>query len=259
MTFSRPIQSSAELVMIGTLIAGLLLATSQSADSGYLYKAVLLRASPGSLLEVIDTYRDRRSYHEAVGDHPPFIMRHSQGDHWDLMVIFPMGSFARYYQRERVTRRERVARETAHTLGAFDGKARRHVAWREEVFVAGPPLEEVAAAFGGGEFYHVEMFIVLPGKYADLKREREMENAYLAALDRPENLIFERVAGAAWDLFTIGVYRDIKHFSDSADIPADRREAAAKAAGFDSADEIGTYLRTLMDSHHDTLARAVRE
>ena len=84
-----------------------------------------------------------------------------------------------------------------------------------------------------------------------------MENAYQKALDRPTNLIFTRESGAAWDLFTIGGYRDLKHYAESADIPEAAQETAARGAGFDGAKAIGPYLRTLIREHHDTLATAV--
>jgi hypothetical protein len=85
-----------------------------------------------------------------------------------------------------------------------------------------------------------------------------MENAYLRALKRPENLIFVRDQGASWDLYTIGAYRDLKHFAESAGIPEADQETAAKAAGFESANRIGPYLRTLISLHHDTLAVTVK-
>jgi hypothetical protein len=102
------------------------------------------------------------------------------------------------------------------------------------------------------------MFHSLPGKQSQLFREREMENAYQGTLKRPENFIFVRDQGAAWDLFTIGAYRNLKHFAESADIPEADQEAAAKAAGFETASRIGPYLRTLISSHHDTLAVAIK-
>jgi hypothetical protein len=85
-----------------------------------------------------------------------------------------------------------------------------------------------------------------------------MENAYLKTLGRPQNLIFIRDQGAAWDLFTIGFYRDLKHYAESADISEAAQEAAARAAGFEGATRIGPYLRTLISSHHDTLAVAIK-
>ena len=56
------------------------------------------------------------------------------------------------------------------------------------------------------------MLDALAGKQYELLKEREMENAYLKALKRPENLVFIRDQGASWDLFTVGTYRDLKHF-----------------------------------------------
>ena len=111
---------------------------------------------------------------------------------------------------------------------------------------------------GPAGFFHVEMFEALAGKRAELYHQREMENDYSKLLGLPRNLIFVRDCGAPWDLFTIGGYRDLKHYAESADIPADGQEAAAKAAGFDGSKGIGPYLRTLIALHHDTLAVAVR-
>ena len=90
------------------------------------------------------------------------------------------------------------------------------IAWQEDVFVYGPPLTELQKAFNSSAFFHVEMFDAPAGKQPELFNEREMENAYLKALKRPENQIFVRDAGASWDLFTIGAYRDLKHFAESA-------------------------------------------
>jgi hypothetical protein len=43
------------------------------------YRVELVRAAPGSLLEVIDLYRLQASVSVAAGEEPPLIMRHSQG------------------------------------------------------------------------------------------------------------------------------------------------------------------------------------
>lgn len=85
-----------------------------------------------------------------------------------------------------------------------------------------------------------------------------MENAYARSLKEPENFIFVRDQGAAWDIFTIGVFRDLKHYAESADVSAKDQEAAAKAAGFEAPSQIGPYLRRFIREHHDTLAVAVR-
>jgi len=126
------------------------------------------------------------------------------------------------------------------------------------LFVAGADVATLRKAFADGAFFHVEMFEALPGKLAELRQERNMENSYAHALKQPENFIFVRDQGAAWDLFTIGVYRNLKHYAENSDVPAKDQEAAAKAAGFESPSHIGPYLRQFIRMHHDTLAVAVK-
>jgi len=51
---------------------------------------------------------------------------------------------------------------------------------------------------------------------------------------------------------------DLKHYAQAADVSQKDQDAAAKAAGFESSNQIGPYLRTLISLHHDTLAVAVK-
>lgn len=236
------------------LALGLAAPPAAPAPAESLYRASLVQAAPGKLLELIELYKSLRAAAPDSADEAPFWMRHSQGDRWDLLLLFPVGSYADYYSPQRIARREKAARASQSILE----KIRDATAWQEDVFVTGPPLTEVRSRFAGAAFFHVEMFHALPGKRSDLAREREMENAYLKTLGRPTNLMFVRDQGAAWDLFTIGFYRDLKHYAESADIPEASQEAAAKAAGFESARHIGPYLRSLISSHHDTLAVAIK-
>ncbi len=224
---------------------------ANAAGSGYLYNAKFVQAAPGKLLALIDHYKARMSGYSTAGDEPPMWIRHSQGDKWDLMLLFPMGSYGEYYQADRVARRQKAER-------GFDEKYRELVAWQEDLIVYGPPLGDLRAAFAKAAFFHLEIFQSLPGKQADLYKEREMENAYQKALGRPENIIFVRDQGANWDLFTLGLYRNLKHYAESADIPEKDQESAAKSAGFEASNRIGPYLRTLIAAHHDTLAVAVK-
>ena len=232
------------------IVLALFAASTSAAAPTYLYKAQLVQAAPGKLLDVIELYKSSLTEYKNAGDEQPLMMRHSQGDHWDLLILIPMKSYADYYSPERVSKRK--------ILQASHDKLDALIAWQEDVFVYGPSLAELQKAFASAAFFHVEMFDALAGKQSELFKEREMENAYLKALKRPENLIFVRDQGAAWDLFTIGAYRDLKHFAESAGIPEPDQEAAAKAAGFEAANRIGPYLRTLISSHHDTLAVSVK-
>ncbi len=227
--------------------------SSPAAGDVYLYRVNLIQAAPGKLVELIDLYKARAAEMKEAGDEAPLWMRHSQGDHWDLMILFPMGSYADFYRPERITKRSH-----ADQAAKLEDKIKENIAWQEDLFAYGPPLADVRKAFAGGGFFHVEMFVSLPGKFADLYKEREMENAYAKAIKEPENLIFVRDQGAAWDIFTIGVFRDLKHYAESADVSAKDQEAAAKAAGFDAPSQIGPYLRRFIREHHDTLAVAVK-
>jgi hypothetical protein len=226
---------------------------AMAADSPYLYKATLVQAAPGKLMELIDLYKARAAASQAAGDEAPLWMRHSQGDHWDLMLLYPMGSYAGFYQPERIARRKQ-----AGEANKLEDRIKDNIAWQEDLFVYGPPLKSLRKAFAAGAFFHVEMFVALPGKFADLYKEREMENVYARTLKEPENFIFVRDQGAAWDIFTVGVFRDLKHYAESAGVPAQDQEAAAKAAGFESPSQIGPYLRRFIREHHDTLAVAVK-
>lgn len=227
--------------------------TARAADTPYLYKVTLVQAAPGKFNDLVDLYKARAAAMKEAGDESPMWMRHSQGDHWDLMILFPIGSYADYYQPERISKRKQ-----AEQTGKFEDKFKENVAWQEDVFSYGPPLADLRKAFANGAFFHVEMFVALPGKFGDLYKEREMENAYAKAVKEPENFIFVRDQGAAWDIFTIGVFRDLKHYAESADVSPKDAEAAAKAAGFDAPSQIGPYLRRFIREHHDTLAVAIK-
>jgi hypothetical protein len=233
------------------IILALFAASAKASTPSYLYKTKLVQAAPGRLLELIELQKALLTDYRNAGDEQPLMIRHSQGDRWDLLLLIPMKSYAEYYSPERVSKRNQSLKERQDKIDAVS-------AWQEDVFVYGPPLAETQKAFATSAFFHVEMFDALAGKQDELFKEREMENAYLKALKRPENLIFVRDQGASWDLFTIGTYRDLKHFAESAGIPETDQEAAAKAAGFEAANRIGPYLRTLISLHHDTLAVSVK-
>lgn len=229
-----------------------------SPEQPYLYKTTFVRAAPGKLLDLIAIYKSRMAAYDPSGDERPLWWRHTQGDQWDLMLLFPMGSYTEYYSKERVSKRKKADESSSLSQKEFSQKLNACSAWREDIFVMGPPLEIVKKAFAGTAYYHIEIFVSLPGKQEELYKEREMENAYQIATGRPENMIFVRDQGAAWDLFTLGCYRDLKHWAESPDIPKEKRDSAARQAGFKSPDEIGPYMRTLIDFHRDTMGVAIK-
>lgn len=207
-------------------------AAAQSADRGdHLYRMTLLRAAPGRLLDMIDSVKARASGPGV------FVFRHSQGDHWDLLVLAP-----------------------ASGTPAGLGKALAEpdtVAWWQDELVRGPDLA-ARSGFAEAGLYHFEMFVALAGKRDELVREREMENAYLAAVGRPVTAIFVREFGAEWDAFTIGAYKSWTHYAERDRVTPEQAAAAARKAGFRGDDQIGPYMRSLIALHHDTLATPVR-
>jgi hypothetical protein len=239
-------------------MAAMLAGGPKSSELTYLYKTTFVRAAPGKLLDLIALYKSRMAVEDASGDERPLWWRHTQGDQWDLMLLYPMGSYTEYYSKERLSRRDKAAEASSLSQKEFRQKLNACSAWREDIFVTGPPLESVKKAFEGTAYYHIEIFIALPGKQEELFKERVMENIYQTGTGRPENMIFVRDQEATWDLFTLGCYRDLKHWAGSSDIPKEQRDLAARQAGFADADAIGPTMRTLIDMHRDTMGVAIK-
>jgi len=229
-------------------------AQAPARDTGdYLYRFVIVQAAPGKLLDLIDLYRARMPVVAAGGDELPFIVRHAQGDHWDLCIIYPSGSFTEYYGRERVAKRQAAGDASGVPNAEFARRFYSMVSWHEDLYAAGPPLEVFREHVSGAGLAHFEMLLALPGRRDDLITERQMENVFNRERGRGGTLIFVHDQGAAWDVITLGVYRDWRHYGETENIPAETNAAAAKKAGFASPDAIGPYMRTLISTHRDTL------
>ncbi len=259
-TIRRPFSLFAIVAMAVVAVSGIVLAAEETAPPKpvYLYKTTFVRAAPGKLLDLIALYKARLAVIEAAGDARPFWWRHTQGDQWDLMILTPMASYADYYAKGRLARRDRAAAAAGVSAAEFARRFDACAAWKEDVLVFGPPLEFVKTQFDGTGYYHIEIMIALPGRQADLYKEREMENVTGMAAGRPYNMVFVRDQGAAWDIFTLGCYRDLQHWAQPNPLTKEAREAAARKAGFESADAVGPYMRTLIDMHRDTMGVAIK-
>ena len=80
-----------------------------------------------------------------------------------------------------------------------------------------------------------------PASWTNWCASARWRTPYLAAVGRPRNLIFRREFGAAWDAFTIGAYRDWRHYAERDLVTPDQARAAAVAAGFASDQAIGLH------------------
>jgi len=222
------------------------------------YLATMMRAAPGHLFDLVELLRDRNRVYRKAGEAEPILLRHSQGDHWDVLVLATAGDLASYYSRERAARWAAAARRAGFDEAAYQRQADTWVSWREELLVTGPRSTDLQAAAAQAAFFHLEVFQALAGKRDSLLRQREMENDFLEKIGRTGNFIFQRVGGASWDLFTLGFYRDLAHYAEPSGRSVDDENAAAVAAGFQSRAHIGEYLRRFLASHHDTLGPIVR-
>jgi len=212
----------------------------------------MLRAAPGHFSELLTALQESFELDEAAGDLPAFWIRHSQGDQWDFMLIYPMGDFASYYQPDRTRRRTAVWEGSRGRMLAK--RLSELTSYREEWFARSVAVDEMARRFDRMGFFHVEMFAGLPGKRDELLEQRRMENRYYKHLGRQENVIFVREAGSNWDAMTIGFFESLQAFAAAgAQYSTEEQDEAARVAGFGTVQEIGPYLRSLLDYHHDTL------
>jgi len=215
-----------------------------------LYRVITVRAAPGEFAAWLGQCDAIRTAYVKRGDRAPFILRHTQGDHWDLMLIEPWGSFEEYLAPERTAKRQ-AAPEAMTVLRRWLDDA---PAFREDLFAIGPPVETLEKLFAENGFYHVEMFHALPYKKAELLEQRRMENDYLARTGQPTNTIWVGISGSDVDAFTIGFHESLATFAAGSPMTDEEKNAAAKEAGFEGVDQIAPYLRSLISRHQDTLA-----
>lgn len=231
------------ILLLAVLFSSSLIAQEQ------LYKVSLIRAKPGDLLSLIDLIKEDISNYENYLNSKPFLLRHSQGDHWDLMLIYPIDEMSDYFSKEQVEKRSYSKTiEKSYGDSFFD-----LVSFQEEGIVNGPPLKDFQTEFEKYELFHIEIFTSLAGKQTELLDQRKAENKFYAGIDHRPNFIFTRVLGPGWDNFTIGFYEDMHDFAGP-EIPFEKEDQAAKNAGFKGVNYIGSYLRSLLAEHHDTLA-----
>ena len=219
------------LLLFTTLFFTALLSSPAYAAADDLYRITLLRATPGSLgplLKETSQLRQRKK-----GD--LVIMRHSQGDHWDLMLMDPAG---------KTPATEMVLTTPIAFQHSF-------------LATADHSWQHIRQSAEKNALYHIEMFHAVAGKKEELLGQRRMENAYYHATQRAGNVIFTTTFGSDVDSFTVGFYPDLAAFASMPDLPEAVFEKAATDAGFTSRSAIGLYLRELILSHHDTLATKV--
>jgi hypothetical protein len=209
-----------------SLIVGLILASASAVADNY--RVTTLRASPGKLETLIN---EVRAYRQRMRGRV-IIMRHSQGDQWDLMLLEPAGS-------------EPAKAEDFGELVDF-----------QQGLLAGSDssFSQLKASAEETSLYHIEMFHALAGEKSALVDQRVRENQYLQVTGQTTNAVFVTSFGSDVDVFTVGFHKDMHAFAKGPSVSDAAAEKAATDAGFKNRADLGFYLRTLLISHHDTLA-----
>ncbi len=222
-------------------------------EGDYLYNVSMLRAAPGHFNDLISALEESFELIREAGDEAPFFMRHSQGDQWDFMLIYPMGDVSTYHGAARTARRNAVWQTDRGR--ELSGRLAENSSYRENWFARSVDVTEMSRRFEGMGFYHIEIFAGIAGKREELLEQRRMENRYYTELDRQLNVLFVRASGSNWDAMTIGFYESLQSYAAiGAQYSPAEQDAAARAAGFDGVGAISPYLRSLLSYHNDTLA-----
>jgi len=211
------------------------------------YWVTQLRATPGQFQTLLDTLKTT-DWQNSIGS-KPIVMRHSQGDQWDVMLLGTIGKSctnAKCFERQKLF--HSLWRTSLNHLVDFEltFEATSDTDWATLQL-----LNETAS------LYHIEMFNAAAGKHDALMRQRHMENDYLAKTGQQTNVIFKVTRGSDVDAFTIGFHESLQTFAESPDLPVEAFEKAAIAAGFKNRADISFHLRELIVGHHDTLATKV--
>ena len=96
------------VVAVFVLLFGLpIIASAEELQGEYLYKVTTIRAATGALAELLDweAQLSASEYYVEAGQERPLLMRHSQGDQWDLLVIVPMQSWTDYHSQAATQKR----------------------------------------------------------------------------------------------------------------------------------------------------------
>ncbi|WP_068152053.1 hypothetical protein [Kordiimonas lipolytica] len=212
------------------------------------YLVTQYRAAPGKLPELLKQIKET-DWDEVEGTRP-IIMRHSQGDQWDLMLLAPYGDSCTS---------EKCAKFKSLWSTLLRASTRLLVDYELRFLATSEtPWSKIQAMNSGTGLYHIEMFNAAAGKHDALLSQRRRENEYLAKTGQVTNVIFTVTMGSDVDAFTIGFHESLKTFAESPDLPTEAFEQAAVEAGFKNRADISFHLRELIVGHHDTLATKVK-
>jgi len=199
-----------------------------------LYHIHISKAAPGKLPQLIDAYKSAPAPEAGEPQVTPIILRHRDGDEWDLITITPLG-------------KQTTLTANAPPQAVMDYYQRVGLLsdWHNDTFVVGPGWAVVQKALvvaKGEPVYVVTDYRALPGHRPQLRDVLDRN-----AQDTPgRSVLFAHVEGASWNFLAITRY-------DSwAEMGAPPPQPAAGAP-----QDQGLAIRDHLAVHHDTIATYV--
>lgn len=200
-------------------------AAQTSSGAQELYHAHFVKAALGKLPDLIAVYT---SAPVPAGEQKPIILRHREGDDWDLLVLTPFG-------KTETTVTAATSPDMQAEYAKFRASSERHT----DSFVAGPPWAQAQKAFGADAS---GVYVVGVYRSANGHRDQLGEALEKTAATGPAGraVTFRHVEGGPFDFIQITHYDSW----NAIDAPA-AGQAAPQAQGLE--------LRQHMAEHHDTI------
>jgi hypothetical protein len=213
-------------------------APAQAGGGAELYHVHFVKAAPGKLMELIDAYVSAPP--DPPSAPPPLILRHREGDDWNLLVVASLGP--------EITLK---AAPPSADVQQFSTRARPLRAQHNDTFAIGPPWAEARKLMlgderaespgGAGGVYVVSVMRSLPGHRDQLEGALKK----IAAEDTGRTLTLQHLEGAPWEFVTITRYDSWTAFGES------------EQKGGGQPGPISLGLGEHLAEHHDTVAERV--
>ncbi len=214
-----------------------------------IYHAHFVKAAPGKLPELIDAYRNLPS--DMTSSAPPLILRHVEGDDWDLLVLTPLGKEDKITAAGPSRADEQFFQRLRPLSAMHTDTITRGPAWSvaSAALMIQKPGVEVAGTSGSTAtpVYIVSTFRALPGH----REQLEQVLRRLAAVQPGHDVTLQHMEGSAWDFLMVSRYDSWAALAQDESTPDMQ---SLRAQSFRSADGPSLELREHLAEHHDTLA-----
>jgi hypothetical protein len=195
---SLVLSSALLLILAGSASSTLAQAQSQSqtpsSTNEELYHVRFVKAAPGQLAALWAA--ELKAPPDPDNPEPPIILRHAQGDDWQLLVISPLG-------KDETIRAEQPSPALQEWFTKLRGLSARH----DDTIVQGPPWAEAKKMLigdgGAGGVYLIGTFEPAPG-HRDQLLSALKSGPGPAGSTAP--LILTHREGASWSFLTIERY-----------------------------------------------------